>query len=177
MIQAIFTLFRTFFEMCLLKRKPQDLPHSQELLALFLIIYTLINILLLWTSAGLDHAIFSAVLETTLMILITYAILRLNKHPGRTVKTLIALAGTGCIVSVVAIPLFLAGMLEPVTGAIQSLILLFYLLLLVWNVVIMGHILRHALDTSLGAGVIFAIIYILITSMLISVTLPETGAL
>ena len=37
----------------------------------------------------------------------------------------------------------------------------------------MGHILRNALDTSLGIGVVFALTYIIITSVLINALIPE----
>jgi len=60
-----------------------------------------------------------------------------------------------------------------VSELLQSLILMVYLALLIWNIVIMGHILRHAMETTLGVGIVFAMIYLVITSTLISVALPQ----
>ena len=49
-----------------------------------------------------------------------------------------------------------------------------YLILIIWSLAIMGHILRHALDTTMGVGVVFAIFYILITSLLIGTLVSRT---
>lgn len=161
-----------FFRICTFRNKPQDLPQSQELLLLSLLAYVIINFLLTLNVANAGLAISSSLLETALVCIITVVLLRLNRHPERLLKTLMAIAGTGCVIGIIALPLFyLVFVIQP-GGFMQSIVLLLYLSLLVWNIVIMGNILRYALETTLGIGIVFAVIYIILTSMLVNQLIP-----
>ena len=169
-------LFKTFLNMCVFRYKPQDLPQSYDLLMLCLLIYTFINVLLAMTTTPFAQALQISVLDTVIITIITIFILKINRHYERWIKTLMALAGTGCIIGLFTLPLFAGAFLLEVSELIQSLILMIYLALLIWNIVIMGHILRHAMETSLGVGIVFAMIYLVITSTLISFVIPQTDA-
>jgi hypothetical protein len=173
MIKTIGVLFKTFLNMCIFRYKPQDLPQSYDLLVLCLLIYTFVNVLLAMTTAPFTRALQISVLDTIIISIITMIILRLNRHFERWHKTLMAITGTGCIIGLFALPLFAGAFLLQVSELLQSLILMVYLALLIWNIVIMGHILRHAMETTLGVGIVFAMIYLVITSTLISVALPQ----
>ena len=166
------TLFKVFFDICLLRRKPQELPGSVELLTVSAVAYLLISSILMLVSASPGQALVSSLFELVLVALITFVILQLNHHPERLLQTLTAIFGTGCIISLLALPLVYSGLLSQPGSLLQAAAVLFYLALLFWNIVVMGHILRHALATTLGFGIVFAIIYIVIISTLISVLLP-----
>lgn len=173
MFKTFGILFRTFLNMCVFRYKPQDLPQSYDLLILCLLVYTFINVLLAMTTAPFTRALQISVLDTIIISIITIIILRLNRHYERWIKTLMALAGTGCIIGLFALPLFAGAFLLQVSELVQSLILMIYLALLIWNIVIMGHILRHAMETTLSVGIVFALIYLIISSTLISVAIPQ----
>ena len=165
-------LFRTFFRICLLQFSPAQLPRSYELLAVCLIAYTLVNFLLaLFTAPPLD-AVLASLLESLLVALITVGLLGLHRHYGRWVETLMALAGTGCILGMIALPLFYGGTLLRDDSLLQAFMLLVFIALVVWNILIMAHILRHAASTSFGLGIVFALAYIFITSAVIAAVLP-----
>ena len=165
--QAFNSILNTFFNICLLRSKPQDLPLSHVLLLISLFLYAVINALLAFTTTTPVNAILSGVLETFLVAVITLGILKFNHHPERWVQTLTALAGTGAILGVLALPLFTSALLLNAGDLLQGLLVILYLSLIIWSLAIMGHILRHALDTTMGVGIVFAIIYILIVSLLI----------
>lgn len=173
MVNAINTLFMVFFRICIFRSKPQDLPASLELLILCLLAYSVINFLLTLIVTTFMPAVLTSVLETVLVCLITLALLWLNRRRERWLKTLMAMAGTGCVIGIIALPLFYVAFLIKPGDFIQSIVLLLYLSLLIWNIVIMGNILRHALETTLGFGIVFAIIYIVITSMLVNQLVPS----
>ena len=173
MFKTIDVLFNTFLNMCIFRYKPQDLPQSYDLLMLCLFIYTAINALLAMTTAPFIRALQISVLDTVIIAVITITILKLNRHYERWIKTLMALTGTGCIIGLFALPLFTGAFLLQVSELVQSVILMIYLALLIWNIVIMGHILRHAMETTLGVGIVFALIYLIISSTLISVAVPQ----
>ncbi|MGH8119543.1 MAG: hypothetical protein ACRESK_02905 [Gammaproteobacteria bacterium] len=172
MFTTINAVFREFFSICLLQGKPQDLPVSNLLLSLCLVIYTAENVLLALHKVTLIKALEASLLETVLITIITLVILVLSHRASRWQQTLTALIGTGCIMGVLALPIFYGSTLAN-TDALRAVIFLLYVGLLVWNISIMSHILRHALDTSLVFGVIFALTYIFITSILINLVIPE----
>lgn len=173
MVKAFSTLFMVFFNMCLFRRRPQDLPQSFELLTVCLIAYILINFLLGLNTSGYLRSIQSSFLETFFISLITSVILKLNHHSERWLKTLMAITGTGCVMGLFAMPLFVGVFSLDSGSLLRALILLVYMFLLIWNIAVMGHILRYALETTMGFGVMFAIIYIVITSIMIGVLIPQ----
>ena len=172
MFTAINFIFREFFSICLLQSKPQDLPVSNNLLSLCLVIYTAENVLLAQHKVTLFKAVAASLLETLLVTVITLVILGLSNRAARWRQTLTALIGTGCIMGLVALPIFYGSILAG-TDALRAIIFLLYAVLLVWNIMVMSHILRHALDTSFAFGVIFALTYIFITSILVHLVIPE----
>lgn len=172
MMNAVQALFMTFFRICTFRSKPQDLPQSKELLLLCLLSYSVINFLLTLSVTGAGPAASSSLLETVLVCLITLALLWINRRPERWLKTLTAIAGAGCVIGIIALPLFFLTFVINPGDIIRSFLLMLYLCLLVWNIVIMGNILRHALETSLAAGIVFAILYLIITSILVNQLLP-----
>lgn len=172
MLKALKTLFQVFFNICLLRSKPQELPNSTELLAVCILAACVVNFLLALFSTAAANAVLASVVEIVLIGLITLAVLQLNKHPERWLKTMMALTGTGFLLGLIALPLFFISLNLQELAVIQLFAMLVYLGLIVWNIMIMGHILRHALETGFGVGILFALTYIVITSISIALLLP-----
>ena len=93
---------------------------------------------------------------------------------GRFVQTLTALAGSGAIMTVIALPLVIWQSFVGVTDAnaptMPSWLLMIWM---IWNVVVVGHILRHALSTVLPLGIGLAAVYAYITFQLMRIFLPN----
>jgi len=172
MLNALNALFQVFFNICLLRGKPQELPNSVELLGVCLLAAGIVNFLLALFSTTISNAIIASIVEILLIAFITLAILQLNSHRERWLKTMMALTGTGIILSLIALPLFYISLHLQELAVVQLLAMLAYLGLIVWNIMIMGHILRHALETGFGVGILFALTYIVITSISIALLLP-----
>jgi hypothetical protein len=117
----------------------------------------------------------AGVLEPVLVTIITLVILRLSRYGQRWLQTLTALAGMGCIMGLLALPIFYGSTHVGADALLRVVMFLLDLGLLTWNVVVMAHILRHALDTSFAFGIIFALAYIFITSIIINLVVPELG--
>lgn len=175
MVKTFSTLFLAFFNICLFRSRPQDLPQSLELLLVCIIAYTGINFFLGLSTSTVNTAIMASILETFFVGTITLTIMKLNHHFERWLKTLMAITGTGFIISLFVLPVFFIIFILKPGDLLQSLFLFVYLILLIWNIAIMGHILRHALDTTMTLGVIFAIIYIVITSILVGGLVPAVN--
>ena len=153
-------LLQLFWEICLLRAGPQDLPASHSLLGLALVAYVIINILVATTFLPQASTIvFATTVDTLLLISLSWLILWVRMLTNRWNQTFTALAGTGCFFQLIIWPL---SQFQPqVEGGDRAFILpsLLMLAILVWNLIVFGHILRHALSTSLMNGTLLAVIY------------------
>ena len=161
MIHTLSVLWSAFFLICQLRWRPQDLPASSILLMLSLGIYTLVSMILSLFQLSVERAILSALLDTSLLILLTSSLLAIVRYSARISQTLTALAGTNSILGILCIPLlFWLKQFQPGEVALPELLLL---VLIVWNIVVYAHILRHALEIPFFVGVILTIITHLLT--------------
>jgi hypothetical protein len=155
------TLLPLFRDLLFLRRGPQDLPHSPTLMAL-LIAATLALYAALaqfFADVGLPRTAYSLLLQLAL----TWLALRVAEKPARFVQTASALLGAGIVLTLLVVPvLFGVGELPPAgqqfTPA-QASWALVGLVFHVWDLVITGSILRHALDLKLRFGVLVAVVF------------------
>jgi hypothetical protein len=156
-VQALITFF---FELCLLRRAPQDLPASETLFRLVLIADIVAGVLVGVTS-GVHPLIGLAqsMLEISLMLALLFGGLRLAGHPGRFNQSATALLGTGTLIGILALPvvaLSSVGGGESDAATLGSLLLVG---LLCWSILVTAHIVRHAFALSLGQGIGIAVAY------------------
>lgn len=157
------TLIRALVAIALLRRGPQTLPASTFLLYLALAAHWGTGVLLGLFSLPPAMALLSALAGTLVMVALVHGLLLLHRLHARVTQTLTALAGCEVLLGLLALPLtllFYAG------GGMAELAALLSLLLLGWNVAVAAHIFRHALNVSVGMGVLFAIGYTLISMSL-----------
>ncbi len=152
-------LLLMFFDICRLRVAPQDLPTSRSLLISSLAMYAALALILSWILMTPGKALIAAAFDTLLMALLSYVLLWARLMPQRWPQTCTALAGSGIILQIVALPITLW---QKQFGPEDSMVLiptLLSLALLFWNLVVVGHILRHALSTNLGMGAVLATVY------------------
>lgn len=172
-IAALLTLFRAFFDVCRLRRGPQDIPASPELLTLSLLAYAATAAVLTVTSRPAVPALGAGVVEALLIAGINFALLALRRLDGRWMQTTTAMAGTGTLFTLAALPLF-AGMAgTDGNGGVAALLYAALLLLLIWNVAVTAHILRHALSLPFPAALIVAAAYAWVIAAAITGMFPE----
>jgi hypothetical protein len=153
-------LFDYFVDLCLLRRGPQDLPASGTVLALCFGANILVGTLLIvGADMGLALSLLESLAEAALVLGVLWLILAGRGLRARFLQTASATLGAAALLGMVALPLLgLAGSGRTTLAEFGGLLLLF---LVIWNVVVLGHILRHALDLTLGQGVGLAILYTL----------------
>jgi len=151
-------LLEPFVRICLLRQGPQDLPASGILLGITLGAHTLMSMLLANISLSATSAVLSGLLDSILLVGLTGTLLYVQKRNARIVQTLTALAGTGTIITLLALPL--SGWLH---GADQAggggLALLLLLILTGWSLAIAAHVLRHALSVPYFMGLVLAVVF------------------
>ena len=167
------SLWKSFFAICCFRNGPQDLPVSREFLTLCVFGYGLSSFLLSLSTQPLQIALLSGLIDATLLVVISYALLLLWRFPERSLQTSIALSGTGIVFNLAAIPVFYLLSYIGNDAPLALLLFLFVISLVVWNIGVMAHIMRHALSSSFALGVLVALTYVLLINATITSLLPQ----
>ena len=171
LFQHIKLLSLSCADICLLRKKPQDLPASGVLLFLCCLSYFLSSFILAYSYQNPVNSLIVALTDLGLMVILTKLILATGGKSERWTQTGTALLGTGTIFGLLAIPVYY---LLSINGTPENaeLILTFMIwFLIVWNITVMAHILSHALSIPFAVGVPMALIYVFIISgIIISLT-------
>lgn len=171
-------LLQRFFDICLLRAGPQDLPASRFLLWVSLLAYGAVGLVMSAQNLDVGRAILLVVLDTALLAALLFALLWSRALLERLPQTLTALLGTGAILQLVALPILSwqqAGLGDDtITTALMIASLLLWIWLL-WDLLVIGHILRHTLSTRLPVGVLLALAYLFISYSVTRILFfPET---
>jgi hypothetical protein len=166
-------LLSLFAHLCLLRAAPQQLPHSSFLMLLALGGYFLVGLSISLMQQDLGPALLSSAVDLGLLVGLARLALWITNKGARAVQTVTALAGTGTLFELMAWPLIT--LLQTSTQGTSSGLSLLLLLLIVWNIVVIGHILRHALDLAMWLASGIALFYIY-TSMRVMSALYIAGS-
>jgi hypothetical protein len=158
-LSSLRALINPFIQICLLRQGPQDLPTSGILLAIALTAHTVMSVVLSHISLNTLQALLSGLLDTVMLVVLTGSLLFVQRRITRVTQTVTALAGTGAIITFLALPL--SGWLH---GADQAageggFALLLLLILTGWSLAIAGHIFRHALSVPYFVGLVLAVVF------------------
>lgn len=168
------TLIKAFIDLCLFRIGPQHLPTSALLRNLVLAAFLATGLLLSRAAQqSWPQAIATTLLDTVILFSLTLLALRLLEKRERAMQTLTALMGGNVVLGLLSLPLVLfyysGGQAE---NAVVSLLVL---LLTIWNIMVMGHILRHALDMPLFGGIIAATLYMILSIQVLGWAMKATG--
>jgi len=155
-------LIQRFWDICLLRKGPEDVPP----LPLILLILIPVGLLLDGLRINLvvpgipGYQLFISLLAYTLaMMLIIASLLMLFGYRQRIVQTLIALSGSGLVLTALILPFDFLVSLHPQRFTMASLIIL---LMHLWSLVVVGHILARSLSVHRLMGVIIAFGYLML---------------
>jgi len=152
-------ILNPFIQICLLRQGPQDLPTSGILLAIALTAHTVMSIV--WSNISLNagSALLSGLLDTLLLVVLTATLLYAQRRKSRVIQTLTALAGTGTIITFLALPVsgWLQGVDQSAGEGGPAVIML--LILMGWSLAVVGHIFRHALSIPYFFGLVLAMVF------------------
>lgn len=173
------TLFNFFVDICLLRRKPQDLPASTTLFVALVLVNLLIAIIGISGLIPPASAVAAAMLDAVLLMTMLRLVLSIQNRTARFLQSATAIFGSGIVLGLIALPLQLALDQSAEASAITQLASIAYLILLIWSQLVVAHVLRHALDISLVLGVGLALTYAIVSGVLIQTLfmgqLPATG--
>ena len=164
----MFELIKLFFDICLLKKGPQDVPHSVFVFWLALVFYAIAGLLLLYLSTGLMNSIIQLLVEIALILGFTGGMLIATGKFSRFFQTVSAMLGADGVISFLGLPVFSSLMI----GEMSMLPFFALIGLMIWHLFVMGHIFRHALNKSYGFGLGLAFLYLFSTYQLMMIFFP-----
>lgn len=153
----ITTIARQMFDICLLRSAPQHLPYSWELLALTLIVSVGLAYPAMQVLAPTPSPLAKLLFGLLFTLGLTYGILAIRGLKVRFVQTASALFGTDAIITMAAFPVIYAA---DAAGAQDTFTRLALIGLGIWNLLVMGHIFRHAMSLPLPGGILVALGYV-----------------
>jgi hypothetical protein len=166
-------LLNLFVDICLLRAGPQQLPASGFLLLVTALLGLLSGTVVIVASfGGVFPALQAQLLDLLLLLGLLRAGLVARGRQARFLQSAIALLGSGVVINLLVMPLQLAIGDDPAGSTIGGLAVLLYLALLLWSMVVMGHILHHAFNIHLTGGIVLSLGYFLFVNWLVQALIP-----
>lgn len=152
--------------LCLLRRGPQDLPHSPRLL----LAVCVLSLLLQWVIAQVlgvtGDTLTAGIMALAFNLGILFFLLSLRRLTHRFMQAALALLSCALLFSLLSLPIALLAGGHPPTPddvtPLQVVLGLIALPLVIWKIVVDAHILRHSMDIPFLAGLALAIFWLIL---------------
>ncbi len=165
LISCMNPLFKAFLDLCLFRSGPQDLPTSIWLRNATLVGYFLVSAALSMSIAPELNSLLAALLDTFFLALLVVGSLWLVSKRERINQTLAAIYGSGVLFNLAIAPLAIIYLsMDKQAGPLLATGIT---ALGLWNLAVLGNILRYALNLPLIAGMAIAITYLALSSLLV----------
>ncbi|MGH8498363.1 MAG: hypothetical protein ACRERV_06110 [Methylococcales bacterium] len=148
---------KKFLDICLFRLGPQDLPASAFLFGLVLCLNGIVGLVILSIEAPLLTAIAEFLVSLGLLVGFIWILLALDGKTLRFQQTLTALLGTDIVISLAALPFLIWISFDHHFTAATYLLVAS----MIWNVAVVGHIIRHALSSPYLFGLGLSFLYFL----------------
>ncbi|MDH3561644.1 MAG: hypothetical protein OEN52_11905 [Gammaproteobacteria bacterium] len=165
-------LITIWLDICLLRAGPQDLPSSRTLLGLTGGTYFLVSLLLSLPAYPAKTAFLVALLDLGLLAAFAAALLYFPGKWARLQQTLTALTGTGTLLGLLALPLAYLLFQGPEENLLAGVAALIWLFLFGWSLLVVAHIMRHALSIAFPYAIGIAVLYTLVALQLMAALFP-----
>lgn len=162
-------LIRLFLDIALFNKGPQDTPASQLLFTMTLVANLGVALALALLEPDWLQTLLQSTTGTALLIGFIWAALFLTHKPSRWLQATSAALGCDALISALAFPLILGSQITPEAREILGLLLQF---LMIWQIAVIGHILRHALAVHFLAGFGLAFGYTVLSISIIMALFP-----
>ena len=162
-------------DILLLRRGPQDLPYSTQLLtsiaAAGVVVQACAGAILLDASAAI--VLLSAFVSVLLTLLALNLLLGVRRLRNRFVQSATALLGCNLVFAIISIPAVLILPAKPTAPEQMPLLALLFaplaLACAIWQIAVNAHILRHSLDIPFWGGIAMVLLWAFIAAALASV--------
>jgi hypothetical protein len=147
-------------QIALLRKDPSELPSSWASVAVFVLLYAAVDVLILKLDGGYRVAERTA-LDVAFALGFLGLVLAVAGRVHRMPQTVVAVFGAYVLLSPAIAALFLLGEPARSNRAVALFAEACSVLVVVWYLLVVGHVLRSALDTGLVTGFAVAIAWTL----------------
>lgn len=148
---------------------PQAFPASRFLFGLVLAAFAAMAVMSNFLASGeLAYAFLRALLSVFNLAVAAAIILFIARRPARWLQTTTALYGGEVVLFVFMLPLLVAYAFDISNIFIE----ISQWLLIVWELIFIGHVYRNSLDTGMGAGIAIALIYVIVSAIVKQSLIP-----
>jgi hypothetical protein len=166
-------IFKLYLDICLMRANAEDVPASRILMILTICVYFALSLAVTVIDNTLGKAVSTVLVGLVMMIGFAQAGLWVRSFMNRSMQTVTALAGTGIVFDLMSWPLILLASRYTAEQLMFPRFLL--LLLLFWNIAVIGHILRNALSIPFWAGLGISVLYVFTYLRVVRVLLTAAG--
>ena len=168
-------LLRLLVQIALLRRGPSELPASTVLLVLAGVAYAAARAVRYWMRFGDDQLWARAAVDLGLMIALAWLVLAATRRLGRFRQTLTAMLGTAVVIAPIGIGLLVLQEQALLADALRWLAWVGSVALIIWYTLVVGHILKSALEVGLVTSVAIALTWLLASDALIRRIFPAVA--
>ncbi len=167
------SLYKLFFAIACLKKKPQDIPESKNHLYLAFVFFILTDIVHTSLHQSFTIVLPVAILDLALLTGFIYACLALCRFSNRWTQTVTAMAGSSSVIGLIAIPIIFILTNFDENSPIFLIASGIIYILLIWNIIVYAHIFRHAFSILFVGGIAIAVLYFILLNTCIVIFIPE----
>jgi hypothetical protein len=158
-------LLQLLRDLCLLRRGPQDMPHSPRLLIGVCIASLLLQLAIVRVLGIAGDALGAGLLSLAFNLGVLYLLLNLRGLTSRFIQAALALLCCAMLFSLLSLPVvMLAGGHAPTpehATPLQLLLGLIALPIVVWKLIVDAHILRHSMNLTFLGGLAVALLWLI----------------
>ena len=162
-------IIKILFDICLLRKGPEDLPVNGVLMLILVVISFVVSIWIGLIIYDKHIAINTSIVELIFSIIFVKILLR--KNPERFMQTFSAMLGAVTIINIISLPILIPLSYEELNQNITSLFGLLSFALLIWVVVVYGSIFSRAISSVFRYGILISVGYVLLSIIILQLLL------
>ncbi|MDH3325724.1 MAG: hypothetical protein OEM38_03295 [Gammaproteobacteria bacterium] len=158
----MFHYIKFYTELCFLKVAPQDAPASNNAYYISVFSYFMVGAIVISVTQSMLTGLFLSGVQTALLMFLANLLLWIKKTPERFYQTMTALCATGAIIGLIALPLMSFISATGTTGVDTDSLsfgFIIWLVLILWESLVIAHILKHSMDIPMIAGLSASFVY------------------
>ena len=155
-------LVKSLADIALLRGDPSGLPSSWASVAVFVLAYAIADVVVASTGS-IQPVLARTAVDLALTLPFFWLLLALTRRTHRFPQTVNAALGVYVLLAPVIILLLLLRNPARTSQALSLLVTASFTVFMVWYLLIVGHILRSALDTGLVTGFAIAVTWLVVT--------------
>jgi len=164
-------ILQRYIDLCLFKKGPADIPASDNLLRLTLLVYFILGVAISRIDSDWNVSLFTSLTDMIFMIIVVNILLKFRNFQSRYKQTLTALAGAGACLGLIGLPIMMWFNQVPEIEQATSYAMLLMVVIMFWSLMVTAHIFRHALEIKPGSAAVLTVIYTILSLLTLGLTM------